>query len=116
MPHILLIVTSEAELEGSPEPAGYWLEELAAPYYVFQETGHDVTIASPKGGAAPCNPLSREAEHQTADTKRFEQDETAMQHIRKTQRLATLAVDEYAAVCFVGGAWGDGGFSNRSFR
>lgn len=48
---ILIVATSAPELKGYP--TGLWLEEIAAPYFIFMEAGYEITIASPAGGPIP---------------------------------------------------------------
>lgn len=44
----VLIVTTSYIKNGDASPVtGIWLEELAEPYYVFEDAGEYVTIASP---------------------------------------------------------------------
>jgi putative intracellular protease/amidase len=47
---ILMVLTSHDRLGDSGQPTGFWLEEFAAPYYVFKDAGEEVVIASPRGG------------------------------------------------------------------
>ena len=47
---VLMVLTSHDQLGDTGEKTGFWLEELAAPYVVFQDAGADITLASPKGG------------------------------------------------------------------
>ena len=56
--NILIILTSHEDLGDTGEKTGFWLEELAAPYYVFVDAGVKVTLASPKGGKPPLDPKS----------------------------------------------------------
>lgn len=49
---ILLVLTSHDKLGNTGKKTGFWLEELAAPYYTFIDAGAEVTLASPQGGAA----------------------------------------------------------------
>ena len=71
---ILIVLTSHDRLGDTGRKTGFWLEELAAPYYVFREAGVEITLASPKGGQPPLDPKSNEADFQTDDTRRFEKD------------------------------------------
>jgi hypothetical protein len=48
---ICFVVTSAPYLKDMA--TGLWLEELAAPYYVFQDAGYDITFTSPAGGPIP---------------------------------------------------------------
>ena len=67
---ILMVLTSHDRLGDTGKKTGLWLEEFAAPYYVFQEAGAVITLASPKGGQPPVDPRSEEAAAQTAATRR----------------------------------------------
>jgi len=55
-PNILIVLTSHDQLGDTGEKAGFWLEELAAPYYAFKDAGPRITLASPKGGEPPLDP------------------------------------------------------------
>ena len=43
---ILMVLTSHDELGDTGEKTGFWLEELAAPYYAFKDGGAKLTLAS----------------------------------------------------------------------
>ena len=45
--HILMVLTSHDRLGETGKKTGFWLEEFAAPYYVFKDAGAQVTLASP---------------------------------------------------------------------
>ena len=72
---ILMVLTSHDQLGTTGRKTGFWLEELAAPYYVFKDAGNEVVLASPKGGQPPLDPKSNEPAFQTDLTRRFEADE-----------------------------------------
>ena len=74
---VLIVLTSHDKLGNTGRKTGFWLEELAAPYYVFREAGADITLASPKGGQPPLDPKSSEPNFQTETTRRFEKDSAA---------------------------------------
>ncbi len=74
---ILMVVTSHDQLGNTGRKTGFWLEEFAAPYFVFRDAGVDVTLASPKGGQPPLDPKSDLPENQTPAMTRFKKDETA---------------------------------------
>src|SRR5271169_3617710 len=59
---ILVVLTSHDQLGNTGRKTGFWLEELAAPYYVFKDAGHEITLVSPKGGRPPLDPKSNEPE------------------------------------------------------
>jgi putative intracellular protease/amidase len=101
--HILVVLTSHDQLGDTGKPTGFWLEELAAPYYVFKDAGAEVTLASPKGGKPPLDPKSQEPEAQTEATRRFEADPAAMTALAHTRRLAGIEVAAFDAVFYPGG-------------
>jgi putative intracellular protease/amidase len=94
--HFLFVVTSHAELGSTGNKAGSWLEELAAPYWRFVDAGYSVTIASPKGGAAPIDPMSVDDMWITAAGRRFREDPDA------SALLATVPLDRIDADAFIG--------------
>lgn len=100
---ILIVLTSHDQLGDTGEKTGFWLEELAAPYYVFRDAGAEVTLASPKGGQPPLDPKSASADFQTDDTRRFEADAEAKAALAATHRLADIAIGDYDAVFYPGG-------------
>ncbi|AUG53521.1 type 1 glutamine amidotransferase domain-containing protein [Thalassospira marina] len=100
---VLMVLTSHDTLGNTGKKTGFWLEELAAPYYVFQDAGAEITLASPKGGRPPLDPKSNEPDFQTADTHRFEADETAMAALGTTAKLADISHADYDIVFYPGG-------------
>ena len=47
---VLMVLTSHDQLGDTGRKTGFWLEELAAPYYAFRDAGAEVVLALPKGG------------------------------------------------------------------
>ncbi|TVP43019.1 MAG: type 1 glutamine amidotransferase domain-containing protein [Halomonas sp.] len=100
---ILLVVTSHDQLGDTGKKTGFWLEELAAPYYAFVEAGAELTLASPAGGHPPLDPTSSAPDAQTDATKRFEADTEAMQVLANTHKLADINLADFDAVFYPGG-------------
>ena len=100
---ILMVLTSHDKLGDTGHPTGFWLEELAAPYYAFKEAGAQITLASPKGGQPPLDPKSNEPGFQTDATRRFEADAAATAQLAKTLRLDSVRQQDYDAVFYPGG-------------
>lgn len=100
---ILMVLTSHDELGNSGEKTGFWLEEFAAPYYVFKDAGAEVTVASPLGGQPPMDPKSDAPDFQTESTERFKQDSEARVALSKTYKLADIEPEDYDAVFYPGG-------------
>ncbi|MHA6332915.1 type 1 glutamine amidotransferase domain-containing protein [Qipengyuania sp. CAU 1752] len=100
---ILMILTSHDELGDTGKKTGFWLEEFAAPYYVFKDAGADITLASPEGGQPPLDPSSDTEDAQTDATRRFKKDEDSQKALATTKRLAEVSVSDYDAVFYPGG-------------
>ena len=100
---ILMVLTSHDQLGDTGKKTGFWLEEFAAPYYVFKDAGADVTLASPKGGQPPLDPKSDDADAQTDDTRRFKGDDAAQRVLASTAKLSGVKADGFDAIFYPGG-------------
>jgi len=100
---ILMILTSHDELGNTGRKTGFWLEELAAPYYTFKQAGAEITLASPKGGQPPLDPKSNELANQTDDTRRFEADAEATAALANTVKLSEVSAGDFDTVFYPGG-------------
>ncbi|WP_114226470.1 MULTISPECIES: type 1 glutamine amidotransferase domain-containing protein [Sphingomonas] len=100
---ILMVLTSHDQLGDTGKKTGFWLEEFAAPFYVLTDAGHEVTLASPKGGQPPLDPKSDAPDAQTEATKRFKGDSAAQQQLATTRRLEEVSADDFDAVFYPGG-------------
>lgn len=100
---ILLVLTSHDELGNTGKNTGFWLEEFAAPYYVFKDSGAEITLASPKGGQPPLDPKSEEKDFQTAATERFRADKEAQAVLANTAKLMEIVPADYDALFYPGG-------------
>ncbi|URQ60068.1 type 1 glutamine amidotransferase domain-containing protein [Pantoea alhagi] len=100
---VLIVLTSHDQLGNTGRKTGFWLEELAAPYYAFKEAGADITLASPKGGKPPLDPKSNEPMFQTELTRRFEADADATAQLAGTIRLDSVSQADYDTVFYPGG-------------
>ena len=101
--NILMVLTSHDQLGDTGKKTGFWLEEFAAPYYVFKDAGAKVTLVSPKGGHPPLDPKSDEPDAQTEATRRFKADADAQRALAHTGKLADVQAAEYDAVFYPGG-------------
>lgn len=100
---ILMVLTSHDRLGDTGKKTGFWLEEFAAPYYVFKDAGAEIVLASPKGGQPPLDPKSDEPDAQTDATRRFRADAEATAALGTTRVLADVANDEFDAIFYPGG-------------
>jgi putative intracellular protease/amidase len=100
---ILMVLSSHGQLGNTGKKTGFWLEEFAAPYYVFTDAGAQVTLVSPKGGQPPLDPKSDEPDAQTDATRRFKADDAAQSALARTGKLADVSGDGFDAVFYPGG-------------
>ncbi|MEQ7919421.1 type 1 glutamine amidotransferase domain-containing protein [Xanthomonas sp. WHRI 1810A] len=100
---VLMVLTSHDQLGNTGKKTGFWLEELAAPYYVFKDAGADIVLASPQGGQPPLDPKSSEPDSQTDATRRFDADSSAKAQLASTVRLKDVNHADFDAVFYPGG-------------
>jgi putative intracellular protease/amidase len=100
---ILMVLTSHDQLGDTGRKTGFWLEEFAAPYFVFRDAGVELTLASPKGGQPPLDPKSDLPENQTPAMVRFKKDQTAQKALANTVKLADVKSEDFDTVFYVGG-------------
>lgn len=100
---ILMVLTSHDQLGATGRKTGIWLEEFAAPYFVFQDAGADITLVSPKGGQPPIDPKSDLPENQTPAMTRYKQDKRAQQAFARTSRLSDAKAEDFDTVFYPGG-------------
>jgi putative intracellular protease/amidase/catechol 2,3-dioxygenase-like lactoylglutathione lyase family enzyme len=100
---ILMVLTSHDRLGNTGRPTGFWLEEFAAPYFVFRDAGVELTLASPKGGQPPLDPKSDLPENQTPAMARFKKDAAAQKALANTVKLADMKAEDFDTVFYPGG-------------
>ena len=100
---ILMVLTSHDRLGDTGKKTGFWLEEFAAPYYVFKDASAQIVLASPKGGQPPLDPASDAPDAQTPATTRFRADKPATAALANTRKLADVVDEKFDAVFYPGG-------------
>jgi putative intracellular protease/amidase len=100
---ILIVLTSHDKLGTTGKPTGFWLEEFAAPYYVFKDAGAEIVLASPKGGQPPLDPKSDAPDAQTEMTQRFKNDAESQALLANTRTLDEVSSEDFDAVFYPGG-------------
>jgi len=86
---VLMVITSHDQLGNTGRKTGFWLEELAAPYFVFKDAGAEITLASPKGGRPPLDPKATSLK--TEQTLRSDSKKIAMRKLSLTKPCALTA-------------------------
>lgn len=105
MAKVLFILTSHDKLGDTGKPTGFYIDEMAVPYWALTDAGHDVTIASIKGGHPPIDPnsLDDDTSKRPQPVTRFLEDADARSKLDDTPPVATLKAGDYAAVFLPGG-------------
>ena len=98
-----MVLTSHDQLGDTGKKIGFWLEEFAVPYYVFEDAGAEITLVSPKGGQPPLDPASDIADAQANATKRFKADDAAQKDLASTDILSCVSADGFDVIFFPGG-------------
>lgn len=100
---VLMVLTSHDQLGDTGLKTGFWLEEFAAPYYVFKDASAEVVLASPAGGQPPLDPKSELPDFQTEMTRRFNSDPAAQKALATTVKLDTVSEKDFDTVFYPGG-------------
>ena len=100
---VLLVLTSHDQLGNTGRKTGFWLEELAAPYYVFKDAGAEISLVSPKGGQPPLDPRATSRTSGQSLTRRFEADAAANAQLAPTPRLDSVKQEDFDTVFYPGG-------------
>ncbi|KAL4876949.1 class I glutamine amidotransferase-like protein [Aspergillus karnatakaensis] len=101
-PKILVVLSSFDKIQANNHPTGWYLPEFAHPWSVLHDKA-DLTIASPKGGAAPLDPSSVEMFKNDPISSKFLNEQEALW--KNTHKLEEFVdrVDEFDAIFYVGG-------------
>ena len=100
---VLMVLTSHSDLGNTGKKTGFWLEEFAAPYYIFKDAGAEVVLASPAGGQPPLDPKSDSPDFQTELTQRFKADPAAQHELANTLKLDSVRQEDFDTVFYPGG-------------
>lgn len=105
MARILFVLTSHTKLGDTGRKTGFYFEELAAPYWTLADAGHEVTLASTKGGTVMADPASLDEDPgaRPASVRRYLDDPRAMAQLQATFAIADVDPSDYDAVFLPGG-------------
>ncbi|MDH4567320.1 type 1 glutamine amidotransferase domain-containing protein [Pseudomonas sp. BN414] len=99
----VVFILSSAETLPPDRKIGCWLEELLAPYYLLLDHGAQIAIATPRGGAAPIDPVSVEALQGAALMQRYRDDTELSERLQNTMRIEQVSPSDFDAVIYPGG-------------
>jgi putative intracellular protease/amidase len=106
---VIIVVTNYTKIpddkkkELKKEKTGWYLPEVAHPYYYLTKNGIEVTFASPKGGEAECDPDSIKSYEKDEDCIKFINEKLNDKNQLTTYAISALNHKEYAAIFFAGG-------------
>lgn len=100
-----LVVASSHGVLDIGVATGVFASELTVPYYVFQDAGLAVDVASIKGGIVPVDPLSMKEAIRSADDDRMLADPRLRAQLMDALPIAKLDFAAYDIV-FLAGGWG----------
>lgn len=103
MKKLLMILTSHADLAEEKEQTGTWLSTFTDAYYAFIKAGFEITVASPKGGRPPIDPLSDQNDHITEEVKTYRDDFMAQMEMGNTWSLEEVGSTIYDALYIADG-------------
>ncbi|KAL4745822.1 hypothetical protein BDW72DRAFT_186045 [Aspergillus terricola var. indicus] len=103
-PKVLVVLTSFDKIKANNHPTGWYLPEFAHPWEVLHSKT-ELTIASPKGGAAPLDPSSvKMFENDPVSTKFLKEQEALWKNTLKLEEVLPRAEKgEFDAIFYVGG-------------
>ena len=97
----LFVVTGHSELGNTGKQTGWYLPEVAHPYFVLRDAGFQIDFASPKGGKTA--PDEKSLNMEDADSKRFYEDKNLMAQMADTLKIENISVESYDVIFFAGG-------------
>jgi putative intracellular protease/amidase len=106
--HILMIVSNPKTSPVTGWPIGFWWAELSHAWLAFKHAGHDITIASPKGGTLEADGWSdpeHESGYSASDIQSlgFKKSPATSALLVNTPAVSSLNMADYDAIFIVGG-------------
>lgn len=100
----ILIISTSADKAKDGSPTGLWLEELAAPYYLFKDAGYQIDIATPMGGKTPIDDVSLQGDALTETASKFHQSDSDMEALNAAKKVSEIKdTSVYDAIYIPGG-------------
>lgn len=91
--------------DGHRHPTGYWAEEFVAPYSVFTDAGHEVTVATPAGVVPVVDTMSLEPRMAGGEENALQEEAVieSADELRHPISLQEVRLEDYDAVYYPGG-------------
>ncbi|MFE5036377.1 type 1 glutamine amidotransferase domain-containing protein [Streptomyces sp. NPDC056683] len=108
MARILCVVTGASYWtlkDGHRHPTGYWAEEFVAPYRVFTDAGHEVTVATPHGVVPVVDTMSLRPRMAGGEENSLREEAVIeeAEELRYAVPLTDIRLEDYDAVYYPGG-------------
>ncbi|MFK0154819.1 type 1 glutamine amidotransferase domain-containing protein [Streptomyces sp. NPDC090499] len=108
MARILCVVTGASYWtlkDGHRHPTGYWAEEFVAPYRVFTDAGHEVTVATPHGVVPVVDTMSLRPRMAGGEENALREEAVIeeAEELRYAVPLTDIRLEDYDAVYYPGG-------------
>jgi len=105
---IAIVIANPATSTTTGWPVGFWWSELTHPYFVLTESGYEIEVFSPDGGACTADALSdpRDPSGYTSGdliTMGFIATPSCMALTDGTKRASDIEVDRFDAIIVAGG-------------
>lgn len=105
---VAMVIANPAVSTTTGWPVGFWWSELTHPYYAFTETGYEVEIFSPDGGACQADAMSdpRDASGYSATdliSMGFIATPALASLVESTRPVSELEIDRFDAIVVAGG-------------
>ncbi|CZT20613.1 related to NonF protein, involved in nonactin biosynthesis [Ramularia collo-cygni] len=101
-PKVLFVLSSHDQMGNTGKPTGWYLPEFAHPYYKLEGKA-DITVVSPKGGAAPLDPSSVEMFKEDPESKKFLAEKESLWKNTEVLSKYLGKASEFDAIFYVGG-------------
>jgi putative intracellular protease/amidase len=103
-----MVIANSAVSTTTGWPVGFWWSELTHPYYAFTETGYEVEIFSPDGGACQADAMSdpRDASGYSASdliSMGFIATPALASLVESTRPVSDIEIDRFDAIVVAGG-------------
>ena len=97
-----MVLTNHTLLANTGKKTGYFLREVAYPYSILRNGGHDITFCSPKGGQVKADPLSLDyGDDQTIIN--FYENKSITKKLTSTTKPEDINSKDYKSIVFTGG-------------
>lgn len=100
---ILIVLTNVGQYTNSDLKTGLWLSELTHLYHAAEEKGHQITLASPKGGEVPIDPESLKKFTLDKISKTYYEDADFIKKLNTNKSLAEVQDEDFDVVYLAGG-------------